>query len=355
MATYTPSHLYVAIANVEPEMAALRVQADPKDPAAAVWDDDCIEVFLAPDADHPERAFQLVVNPAGAVWDGAYGLPEPGPGLFGCQPAWSCAGLQVATGRTATRWTVELAIPWTALGLTGDALPKRLALNAYRCRRGNAPPVFSTWSPPLQEAHFTPKRFGALWLKDTPAPAVRRSPLLPRSPDDVGSGAANGPGWYSPGGVLDGKPFVGNPNTLTRRDRLVIRFDLAPLAIAHGEAGVAKAILRLIPASFHGPDASRRIEVAHLDYDTGVLSWKDVVSDRAVAIGAVEVPQATASTDGLTLDVTAQVNADLRLGRAASAFRVRDLASEEGNPDMQPDGLCFPAQPTAALRLEVSE
>lgn len=343
----------MAVVNVEPDMAGLRALADPRDPAAPVWDDDCVERFVSPDADHPERAFQIIVNAAGAVWAGAYGLEPPGPGLFGCQPAWGCEGLTAAVARTRTRRVAELAIPWAAIGLAGGALPPRIALNACRCRVCGGPPVHSAWSPPLREAHYNPERFGTVLLRQEPAPALDRTRLVPRSPDDVGSGAAAGPGWYAPGGVLNGQPFVGNPDPLTRRDRMVLRFDLTPFALVCGETGVREAVLHLIPVSFHGPDPVRRIEVSHLRYDTGVLSWKDVVNDRAAAVSTVEVHRDTACGEGLRVDVTEQVNADLRLGRAAAAFRLRDIGSEEGNPDMQPDGLCFPSYTSGALRLDV--
>ena len=354
VSTHDAAHLYIGIVNIEPQLEKLVVNAVPGSVDASVWEDDCIEVFISPDAAQPKRSYQVVINPAGAVWDGAYGLPEPGPGLFGCQPAWRCAGLRVAASRAAGRWTVELAIPWTALGLDGERLPERLALNAYRCRRCGAEPVLSAWSPPLQEAHYTPARFGTLWLNAPMAAAADVARLLPRSPADIGSGAASGPGWYTPGGVLDGKPFVGNPNTLMRRDRLLIRFDLAPLALRYGIGGVKQATLRLLPLSVHGPDAVRRLELVHLQYDSAALEWKDIVSERVDPVATLEVRRDTVCQDGLTFDVTAQVNADLSQGRLLAPFRLRDLVSEEGgNPDMLPDGLCFPSYVSGQLQLLV--
>jgi len=78
-----------------------------------------------------------------------------------------------------------------------------------------------------------------------------------------------------------------------------------------------------------------------------------VVSDRAAVAATVEAPRSTVCQTGLAIDVTTQVNADLTLGRPAVAFRLRDLGSEEGNPDMKPDGLCFPDYRSGNLRLEV--
>jgi hypothetical protein len=353
VSTHDTTHLYLGIVNIEPQLEKLAAHAPAGSLDANVWDDDCIEVFIAPDAAQPARAYQVVVNPVGAVWDGAYGQPEPGPGLFGCQPAWRCVGLRVAVGRTTGRWTVELAIPWTALGLAGERLPERLALNAYRCRRCGAEPALSAWSPPLQEAHYTPARFGTLRLTPAVAPAVDSACLLPRSTADIGSGAASGPGWYTPGGVLDGKPFVGNPNTLTRRDRMLIRFDLAPLALRYGAQGVRQAMLKLLPVGASGPEAVRRLELTHLQYDSAALEWKDIVSDRVNVVATVAVQRDTVCQDGLSFDVTAQVNADLAQGRLLSPFRLRDLVSEEGNPDMLPDGLCFPPYASGQLQLQI--
>jgi len=347
------THLRFAIVNVEPELGSLRALAGPDNPEAGIWDDDCIEVFVAPDAGRPAKAFQIIVNAAGVTWDGAYGLPKPGPGLFGCQPAWYCDGLHAAVAKTRSRWIVELAIPLSSIGLDGDRLPQQIAMNVYRCRSCGAGPVYSAWSPPLLEQHYAPQRFGRLTFDRSPAPPPDLTRFVPRSENDVGSGAASGPGWYKPGGILSGKPFVGNPNTLTRRDRMVIRFDLAPLALHYGDRGVTEAILRLIPIGVSGADDRRRLELAHLLYDTGALSWKDVVSDRAAVAATVEAPRSTVCQTGLAIDVTTQVNADLTLGRPAVAFRLRDLGSEEGNPDMKPDGLCFPDYRSGNLRLEV--
>ena len=352
--THDSEHLYLAVVNVEPRIEALRTEAGPENPDAGIWDDDCVEVFISPDTTEPGRAYQIIVNAAGVTWDGAYGLPEPGPGLFGCQPGWECEGLRAAVRKTAGRWSVELAIPFRSIGLKGAGLPGHVALNVYRCRQCGGPPVLTAWSPPLREAHYTPERFGALALNDTPAPPADLSRLVPRSTDDVGSGAASGPGWYKPGGILDGKPFVGNPNTLTRRDRMVIRFDLSALAIPFGERGVESARLRLIPVGFSGQDDARRIELSHLLYDTPVLSWKDVVSDRVTVVDVAEAQRDSVCRAGLTFDVMRQVNADLATGRPACTFRLRDLGSEEGNPDMKPDGLCFPSYRSGNLRLEIT-
>lgn len=353
VSTHDENHLYVGIANVEPQLDALRTIAKPDNPAAEIGDDDCIEVFVSPDTSNLRRAYQIIVNAAGATWDSAYGLPEPGPGRLGCQPAWECERLRVAVGKTDTRWTVELAIPFKSIELRAAGMPERIAVNVYRCRSCGESPARTAWSPPLVEQRYVPDRFGTLWLKNTEAPPRRTARLVPQSTDSVGSGAAGGAGWYKPGGILDGKPFVGNPNTLNRRDRMVIRFSLSPLALARGERGVKKATLRLIPIGFSGPDDTRRLELSHLQYDTAVLSWKDVVNDRVTVVGIAEAHRDTVLKAGLTFDVTREVNADLALGRPAVSFRLCDLGSEKGNTDMAPDGLCFPDYRSGDLRLEV--
>ncbi len=346
------ARLYLGIVNVEPRLDALRTLAGGDDPTARIWDDDCIEVFISPDAENPARAYQIIVNAAGVTWGRAYGLPEGHP-LFGRESAWECEGLQAAVGKSETRWSVELAIPLPSIDLSGPELPAQVALNAYRSRVCDAVQVHTAWSPVLVVQHYTPERFGTLLLKDTTFPPVETARLLPRSTDDVGSGAAGGPGWYQPGGILDGKPFVGNPNTLWRRDRMVIRFGLAPLALAYGERGVRSARLRVIPLEACGPEVTRRLELSHLQYDTAVLTWKDVVSNRAAVVGVAEAHRDTVREAGLAFDVTEQVNADLALGRPAASFRLSDLESEEGNPDMQPDGIVFPSYQSGSLRLEV--
>jgi len=343
VSTHGDSHLYVGISNVEPAESGTETR-----------DDERIEVFLAPKALDPKEGYHLTVDTAGATRTDAYEMGDPGPGPFGSQPvAWACEGLRVAVGRTNTRWTVELAIPLEQIGLRADGLPERIAMNVYRSGGTGEGLVRTVWSPPMMEQRDTPDQFGTLWLKDTQAPAVDANRLVPQSTDSIGSGAAGGPGWYTPGGVLAGKPFVGNPNTLTRKDRMVIRFDLAPLALSDGESGVSKASLRLIPVGVSGPEDTRRLELSHLQYDTAVLSWKDIVNEQATVVDIAEAHRDTVIEAGLTFDVTQEVNADLALGRPAAAFRLRDLGSEAGNTDMAPDGVCFPALGSGNLRLEL--
>jgi hypothetical protein len=346
--------LYLGVLCFEPHMDALRTTTIPGGNTDGIWDDDCVEVFIAPQSGNPEKAFQLIVNAAGAVWDGAYGLPEPGPGLFGCQPGWDCAGLRAGVHRGERAWSVELGIPWEALGLSGDSLPQDLALNVYRCRNVGQEPVRTAWSPPLRVQHYTPERFGRVRLAPGPVPLADTDELLPRSEEDVGSGAAAGPGWYSPGGVLDGKPFVGNPNTLVRRDRMVIRFALSPLILRHAGAAPDSALLRLTPLSVAGTEPVRDLELVHFEYDTAPLGWKDVVDPR-VSEGRVERVAREHVDRGqeVVFDVTDFVQADLAQGRPTSAFRIRDVDAEKGNPDMEPDGVCFPDYRSGRLRLEL--
>ena len=353
---YDDSRLYFGMVNVEPNMSALRVAARPDDPGAGagIWSDDCVELFISPDPGNPGRSYQFIVNAAGVVWDAAYGLPNPGPGLFGCEPAWSCAGLTAAAHRGKTRWSIEVAIPFSCIGLPDGPAGRRLAVNFYRCRTCGGPPIYSAWSPPLTAAHFTPKRFGELRLVDTPPPTAPATRVVPHSVDDYGSGAASGPGWYTPGGVLSGKPFVGNPNTLFRRDRMVLNFDLSPWAIRYGETGVHRAILHMTPLYVAGPEAVRILELSHFRYTVAAFSWKDIINENVEIVGQTTVPRATATKNGVTFNVTDAVNADLAGGRLSIGFRLRDIGSEKGNPDMKPDGLTFPPFDSGNVVLSIS-
>ena len=126
---------------------------------APLYEEEVVEVFLDPVGDL-ESYFEIEVNPLNAVLDLVLRRNRSG---YVQDFAWRCAGLRTAVVKTATAWTVELAIPFRSL----VAEPPR-AGDCWRvnfCRIDRPPGVpreLSSWSPAGRASFHTPKRFGTL-------------------------------------------------------------------------------------------------------------------------------------------------------------------------------------------------
>jgi len=116
-------YLYVAAILEEPHVWATLTERD-----AVIYQDDDFEVFIDPDGDR-NGYYELEINALGTVWDLFLVRPyrDGGPALHG----WDIAGLESAVSVDGTLndpgdvdrgWSVELAMPWTALA---EAAPGR--------------------------------------------------------------------------------------------------------------------------------------------------------------------------------------------------------------------------------------
>ncbi|HOX27050.1 MAG TPA: carbohydrate-binding family 9-like protein [Candidatus Krumholzibacteria bacterium] len=194
--------LYVAAELADPHVWGSLTTRD-----AVIFEDNDFEVFIDPDGDNHLYA-ELEINALGTVWDLVLVRPyrDGGPALSG----WDIAGLESAVEidgtandpRDADRgWTVEIALPWTALAeLAGDrSCPPaagdtwrlnfsrvewehRLASGAYvkapvpgRGWRGEDNWV---WSPQGVVAMHAPERWGFVTFTttaDAPSPDPREA------------------------------------------------------------------------------------------------------------------------------------------------------------------------------------
>jgi len=132
--------LYVAFACTDPDIWAIYTGED--DP---MWSEEVVEVFIDPDGDAREY-LELEVNPLNAWVDLRIQRAFP---RFSGSIDWDIAGLQTAVQVHGTvndslaadqGWTVEIAIPWTAMAdsITGGRRPEPGAqwrLNLYRIER----------------------------------------------------------------------------------------------------------------------------------------------------------------------------------------------------------------------------
>ncbi|MEA3402639.1 MAG: DUF6067 family protein [Armatimonadota bacterium] len=161
---YDDEALYVAFQCPHPGGADLKADATEHD--GDTWLDDSIEVFLDPWHEHDDY-YQLCVNCLGVIRD-----------THRKDTAWE-SGATASVQRRDDRWTVELAIPFDALGLdmrVGESWGINLVRNDRV--RGET----STWS---LEAFHRPERFGNVAMSPNVtryklAALARRLPELQR-------------------------------------------------------------------------------------------------------------------------------------------------------------------------------
>ena len=172
--------VYVAVECHEPRLMGLKAKTPWRD--GAVWQDDCIEVFLDPSG-KGRYYHQVMVNSRGTIFDmhaADFGLVKSRlwNGAF-------LAGSEVDTERSV--WRVELCIPFGALVL-GDAAGATWLWNVARERHAGGSLELSSWSP-LRRNFHQPLRFGS--LSGMPAD-YRRFRLSVEEPEVVTSRSASG-------------------------------------------------------------------------------------------------------------------------------------------------------------------
>lgn len=147
---WSPTHLYVGIEAHEPLLDPVlnmlhKVKADAAGPDAAVFGDDCVELFLQP----PGQPYcHFAANSATGTYEGR-----------GMDKAWSC-DWQCQTSRGKTAYSVEMAIPFAALGSDPSG---EWRWNATRHRPQDK--EYSTWSG-LHGAFHQSEQFGRLRFLD---------------------------------------------------------------------------------------------------------------------------------------------------------------------------------------------
>jgi len=155
-----------------------------------LWDQDAVELFLAPGASDPARYVEFEVSPHGVLFDAVVVNPDGDRSTMRVDPAWDCPGVVVAAGRGTFAggpgWWAELSVPWMAvldaLGAAGGR-PDAWRANLYRIDRprDGGEDEFSAWAPTgrVPPDFHVPARFGLLRPSPDPAPrqdssAVRR-------------------------------------------------------------------------------------------------------------------------------------------------------------------------------------
>jgi hypothetical protein len=133
-----------------------------------LWEEEVVEVFLAPGKEDPVRYAELEVSPLGVLFDALVHNPTSQRADMTADLSWDCPGLHWEVGRGTKRedWWAALSIPW---GSVAESLepPRLWRANFYRIERPrDGAAEFTCWSPTLTHpADFhKPARFGVLEL-----------------------------------------------------------------------------------------------------------------------------------------------------------------------------------------------
>lgn len=131
-----------------------------------IYDEEVVEVFIAPGAEDPVNYFEFEVSPNGVLFDATIHNPTSTRDNLKWDATWDCPGIRWAAKRydEAGEWWGAFAIPWAAITNDGR-LPAVCRANFYRIERPrDADAECSCWSPTMTNpADFhKPRYFGIL-------------------------------------------------------------------------------------------------------------------------------------------------------------------------------------------------
>ncbi|MBI3832068.1 MAG: carbohydrate-binding family 9-like protein [Planctomycetes bacterium] len=158
--------LYIAFETADPD-----IHARPRERDDAIWDDDCVELFLDA-AGRGDHYIELGVSAANSIHDYLVVRREgkSEPGRF---TDITLRGLRTAAAkRKEGGWCVEMALPWYAIPSAVHTPPRKedvWCFNFVRCDVNNSGATYATLAP-LERRH-QPQKF--LELTFDPAPAER--------------------------------------------------------------------------------------------------------------------------------------------------------------------------------------
>lgn len=160
---YDKANLYLRVECLEPNMAGLLAKCGEHD--GQVFADDCVEVFISP---KPSGApyFHFAANSRGTPYE------EKGRGDSGWNAAWTVKGTV-----EKDRWSLDITIPFAALGVT----PQHEALwrlNVDRQRQAGGKLELSSWAPTRANFHDV-HSFGYLVFDDDYTSCLRQNVLTP--------------------------------------------------------------------------------------------------------------------------------------------------------------------------------
>ena len=159
---YDDERLHLLVTCFEPNVAGLVAKARGKD--ALVFPDDCVEVFISPTGSQKDY-YHFAANALGSRYDEKVK-----------NNSWDADWTAEAHVGT-NRWTLQIAIPFSALG----GRPSRAAVwcvNVDRQRQAGGKLQLSSWSPTGQDFHRV-ANFGRLVLADDYAACLATNTITP--------------------------------------------------------------------------------------------------------------------------------------------------------------------------------
>jgi len=146
---YNDDRLYVAFNAWDPHISNLRADRTQRD--AEIWFDDSVEVLIDTNRDK-KTYFQFVANANGALYDAK-----------GFDGQWHAEGVEIAAAKQDDRWTVELAIPWKALGRAAPQPGQAMGmLFAQTHQNPGQPRYYTQWPPTNGKGNHAPERFAPI-------------------------------------------------------------------------------------------------------------------------------------------------------------------------------------------------
>lgn len=158
--------LFVRFDSHGAELAARRTRRH-----SDVCNDSCVEMFISPFLDAPERYFTFEINALGTMLNRKMDLAASPP----LKDPWFPIGMRIGHSTTGvaadiaepTAWSVELAVPWSQFtigpNLYRPETGSRWRVNFMRCGGKRLNP-FLMWSPALgpKPSYHQPAYFGDL-------------------------------------------------------------------------------------------------------------------------------------------------------------------------------------------------
>jgi len=159
---WSDAALYVRVVarQGEPLIVSDKPQTERK--TLGLWDRDVCELFVAPNADEPERYFEFEVAPTGEWLDARiHQLPDRRESDFDYH-----SGATFAARIAKDSVTLMMRVPWAALG-GAPQKDARWRANLYRCVGQDPTRGYLAWQPTLspQPNFHVPQRFGWLHFK----------------------------------------------------------------------------------------------------------------------------------------------------------------------------------------------
>lgn len=151
-ATWDRDNLYLAVRCEEPTVEALNIVGAARDDD--VWMGESVDIFLATGA-QPTPFYHIIINPRNVRWD-AFQQSD-----LSADKSWD-PDYESATVIAGDHWALEVAVPWSALGMPAPTAGTKLFANICRQRSSGGVTEHSSWSRCVS-GFQEPGRFG-VWV-----------------------------------------------------------------------------------------------------------------------------------------------------------------------------------------------